>query len=56
MEWKMHRSEQPTAYVPASAVVVDAAQAPATAVFKRSTIIEEPDGSVFMQALPEVTL
>jgi hypothetical protein len=56
-EWNRHPSEQqPTAYVPEFAVVVDDAQAPTAAVFKRSTIIEEPDGSVFMQALPEVML
>jgi hypothetical protein len=55
-EWKMHRSEPPTAYVPESAVVVDEAQAQAAAVPKRSAMIEKPDGSVLMQALPEVTL
>ena len=55
-EWKMHRSEPPTAYIPESAVVVDEAQAQALAVPKRSAMIEEPDDSVFTQALPELTL
>jgi hypothetical protein len=55
-EWKMHRSEPPTAYVLEWAVVVDEAQAQPSAFPKRSAMIEEPDDCVFMQALPEVTL
>jgi hypothetical protein len=53
-EWKMHRSEPSTAYVLESVIVIDEAQA--SAVPRRSAMIEEPNDSVCMQALPEIML